>query len=131
MALNAHVDKSSIPRATAPPEHANADAAPIASTPARRLASSPLMAADDPCIEPGVVCVVAPPRRRGRAAVCTCGWSGRQRSVVRALAVEDAWTHAALTGCHPSVPLVVPTLPPSDAHAVLTGHASPLSTEPY
>lgn len=130
MAVNTHVDKSSNPRATAPPERAKANDAGLTTSPVFRPASASLSATNDPCVEPGVVCVVAPPRQRGRTAVCTCGWSGRNHSFLRALAVDDAWTHAARTGCHPSVPLVVPALPPHDAHTVFISHTSPFSTEP-
>jgi hypothetical protein len=40
-------------------------------------------------------------------AACSCGWSARRR-IVKAMACQDAWMHAARGGCDVSVPLVIP-----------------------
>ncbi|HTI78009.1 MAG TPA: hypothetical protein VL634_23610 [Mycobacterium sp.] len=47
----------------------------------------------------GVVTVVH------RTPTCTCGWAGRRR-IALFLARDDAWMHAAATGCLPGVPFV-------------------------
>jgi hypothetical protein len=39
-------------------------------------------------------------------AACSCGWSARSR-LLRATACQDAWLHAAGTGCGLASPLVV------------------------
>jgi hypothetical protein len=38
-------------------------------------------------------------------AACSCGWSGRRRTL-KAMACQDAWMHAAHGGCEVNVPLV-------------------------
>jgi hypothetical protein len=43
----------------------------------------------------------------GKTATCTCGWTGRRRLAL-SLARHDAWMHAAMNGCQPGVPFVVP-----------------------
>ena len=53
----------------------------------------------DVAAEPGVVRVV------DRTPMCTCGWTGRRRLALF-LARDDAWMHAAATGCQPGVPFV-------------------------
>lgn len=73
---------------------------------------------------PGVVFVVSRPRRRGRTALCTCGWSGAEHRIWRALAFTDAWTHAAQTGCHPWSPLVVGSLPAHGTDTAITDHTN-------
>lgn len=129
MAVNTNVPPPSTPRATAPPTHAHDPA--VATNPESRAVSAPLnAAAGDHRAGPCVVYVVAPPRQRGRTALCTCGWIGRHRSVLRTLAVHDAWTHAAHTGCHPSSPLVVAALPTSDAPALSPSDTGTFSAGP-
>jgi hypothetical protein len=39
-------------------------------------------------------------------AVCSCGWSAPRR-VLKALACQDAWMHAAHSGCDVNYPLVL------------------------
>jgi len=40
-------------------------------------------------------------------AACSCGWSARRR-ILKALACQDAWMHAARGDCDVNVPLVIP-----------------------
>lgn len=54
----------------------------------------------------GVVAVHHRGRCRSRA-VCSCGWASRQR-YLRAVAMQDAWTHAVQEHCEVSYPLVIP-----------------------
>jgi hypothetical protein len=44
-----------------------------------------------------------------RAAVCTCGWTGRRR-YLKAAAEQDAWMHSIHEKCVVSVPLVMPAM---------------------
>jgi hypothetical protein len=39
-------------------------------------------------------------------AACSCGWSGRRR-ILKAEACQDAWMHAAHSGCDVNFPLVI------------------------
>lgn len=41
------------------------------------------------------------------AAACTCGWHGRRR-YLKAMAVQDAWTHSIHRHCAVASPLVLP-----------------------
>lgn len=71
---------------------------------------APLRASFTPMRPSGTVYVSAAPLRRAQAA-CTCSWRGRRR-LIRDIAVLDALTHAAKTGCQPANPLIWPASRP-------------------
>lgn len=59
----------------------------------------------------GTVYVIAPRFQQRHQAVCTCGWSGRRRRILRSLTANDAHFHALESGCAPARPLVHTALP--------------------
>lgn len=66
----------------------------------------------------GTVYVIAPLRQQRRQAVCTCGWTGPRRRILRSLTATDAHIHTVESGCTPARPLVHFALP------TVTGEAS-------
>jgi len=54
----------------------------------------------------GTVFVAAPRNQQRRQALCTCGWAGPSRLILRAIATTDAHIHARQEGCKPAWPLI-------------------------